>query len=455
MLHDCALSCFFEGEDIDLCARMFSVSNGIPFEQLDLAVFSKLVDIGTIDDVSSSPLFLESAKAAFRQSHHKAVQSETMRVFSTQGIVRPLVLPTKQELEHPSSKLNFKGFEGWQTASDHPFFSTCVLSKFLQFCVAPSGQLRFLCDMAEPKQAQIEIILARRLVQWNADVNARVPAVVSCIGTPPPPEYMLREQVVLMSRLLVMTIVGGGYGDDKINERIKYAESLVRNADRRGIHPFFASADIDDGDLYVWQGGATAYADFLLEQSDFCTVTKQTAVDISRIQNPTKKAAKRPVESARTNKKKAKRRPSETLHTQGCAQPNATCPRKYIVLRWQATIRQQIKLNRMHRMETAKHTVERMRREQVRGRAEATRTMRTEPPFSAKGPSGPAPKQASGREEMPTAADRAKRECRKAESLQRCDQHCLLQKEKEDLRISQIMQKLEALHTASLIQQGD
>lgn len=129
--------------------------------------------------------------------------------------------------------------------------------------------------------------------------------------------------------------------------------------------------------------------------------------------------------------------------------------RKDILLKWQHAIKKQIKLNQMDRLQTAKNILERARRDKVRMQAAAARSRRVEPPLSAAGPSGPAPKSNAGHKETPTAADRAKRESQKCESLQMCDAHRSHQKELERLRVRQNEEKLEALSIAERIQSGD
>jgi hypothetical protein len=214
MLQNGQLPMVFDTEDIYLCARTFAIDNGIPFDQLDLAVFENLVDLDNVADVFGSSLFCESAKTALRHSYHKAVETNIVRTFITQGIVqgivRHLVVPTKQELEHPLSQCSLDGADTdpqWKTMGDHPFASRCVSCKFLQFWVAPSGQLSFLCDLYDlPSEDKLDMSKTWRLIEWANDVKSRLPAIVSCVGVPPPPEDISREQVALMSKLLVVSM---------------------------------------------------------------------------------------------------------------------------------------------------------------------------------------------------------------------------------------------------------
>eukprot|EP00966_Prymnesium_polylepis_P043859 1016269-Prymnesium_polylepis.1 len=77
------------------------------------------------------------------------------------------------------------------------------------------------------------------------------------------------------------------------------------------------------------------------------------------------------------------------------------------------------------------------------------------PPRTADSQSGPAPKHASAHYEMPSVGDQAKRECHKAESIERSNEHRLRLQENESLRLAQAEQRLEMLRIASKIQNGD
>ena len=298
----------------------------------------------------------------------------------------------------------------------------------------------------------------QRLLDWTKECTRLSPSLVQFLGVPPPPEHMSPEMVVVMAKLLVLTMLGGTYGDDMVVERIKYGEDLVRKASLQGLHPFFARANIDDHDLYIFQQAANMYHIFLLEHPCFTRAAMQASLDIRRIQSASKKAHKKPigtsrgdkekpvVKAPRPNKKKAQRRESS------CKAP--ACANVYRLL-WQSAIRRQVKLNRRDREATAKNIVERVRREKVRAKANADKAARVEAPLSTKGPSGPAPKKSSVHKEAPTAADRAKCESQKCESLRACEAHAQLKKELESLRVAQNEKRLEALSIASSIQNGN
>jgi len=292
---------------------------------------------------------------------------------------------------------------------------------------------------------------ARRVTEWNHEVKTKMPALYELgNGVWPPPEDLSPELVDVLSKILVSALVGSTYGDDKIMERIQYQTDLVRHTDLPNFHPFFASTNIEEGDMYIWTVAAYVYSTYLMSQTGFQTKTSSVARDIFRIQHPPKKSVARPAASARTNKKKARHREAATPRFE----KDAPVFRAYARLRWKSAIRMQIKLNRMHRVQTAKNIVESMRRQKVRRAAEAAKAARAEAPFSVRGPSGPAPKHTSAHE-TPSVGDQAKRECRKAESIKRSNEHHLRLQEKESLRLAQAEQKLKALQIASQIQNGD
>jgi len=105
-------------------------------------------------------------------------------------------------------------------------------------------------------------------------------------------------------------------------------------------------------------------------------------------------------------------------------------------------------------VEKAKNIVDRMRRQEVRRAAEAAKAAHKEAPFLDRGPSGPATKHASAHYEIPSVGEQVKRECRKAESIERATEHRLRLQENESLRLAQAEQKIEALRIASQIQNG-
>lgn len=304
-----------------------------------------------------------------------------------------------------------------------------------------------LCEFAQEKKMW-------RNAEWQHEVKTKMPAAYAlCGGSFPLPEDLPPELVCVLSKVLVSVLVGSTYGEAKINKRIEYQTNLVRqaNLDLPSLHPFFASADIENGDMYIWICAANVYGEYLISHPDFQTMTSSVARDIYRIQHSSKESVARPASSARTNKKKARRR---VIAATPRSEQDAPAFRMYARLRWKSAIRMQIKLNRMHRVQTARNIVESMRRQKVRRAAEAASAARTEAPFSVKGPSGPAPKYASAYE-TPSVGDQAKRECRKAESIERSNEHRLWMQEKESLRVAQAKQKFEALCIASMIQNGD
>lgn len=291
----------------------------------------------------------------------------------------------------------------------------------------------------------------RRVTEWKHEVKTNMPTLYDMGGGLwPLPEDLSPELVDVLSKVLVSALVGSPYENAHIMERIQYSTNLVRHADLPDLHPFFASTDIEDGDMYIWSGAAHVYGTYLISQTGFQTKTSSVARDIFHIQHPRNKGVARPPASARTNKKKARHKEAATQRSE----QDAPAFRAYARLRWKSAIRMQIKLNRMHRMQTAKNIVESMRRQKVRRAAEAAKAARTEAPFSVRGPSGPAPKLASVHE-TPSVADQAKRQCHKAESTKRSNEHHLQLQENESLRLAQAEKKLEALRIASQIQNGD
>lgn len=109
-------------------------------------------------------------------------------------------------------------------------------------------------------------------------------------GFPPPPEHMCDEMIKVMSKLLLLTYVGLEYGEDcGVDDRITYGEDLVRSAfgapeKRRMLHPFFASCNLDDHDLYIFQAAATFYADFLLKHRLWTDVRKKELPILLKLQ---------------------------------------------------------------------------------------------------------------------------------------------------------------------------
>ncbi len=297
---------------------------------------------------------------------------------------------------------------------------------------------------------------ALRFVAWQNHLKTEIPTSYDLCGNPfPLPEDLPPEVVDVLSKVLVQVAFGSPYGNVKIHERIAYGENLVRNAnlDRPSLPPLFASADVDNGDMFVWTIAAHAYREHLMSQPGFLAKTRDVARDIFRIQHPEqcKERVARAASSARTNKKKARLKVAAATSR---AEHKAPMFRMCARLRWQSAIRMQIKLNRMHRVETAKNIVESMRRKKVRRAAEAAKAARAEAPFSVKGLSGPAPKCAFV-QQTPSVSDQAKRECQKAESVEKSKEHSRWLQEKESLRVAQAEEKLCALRIASLIQNGD
>ena len=165
------------------CARTFAEDNDVPFERLDLDVFLQLASIRTIADAKRSPLFQDSAKEALSKSMRNAFDTKDVRTFSTQGITRPLVKPSTDELTDPSARFDTRYVldrsANINTMGEHPFHAACVSDKFLQFWVAPDGGVRFLCDLYDlcmPDEAKSERDMLRRLfgtMQLEKEARAR------------------------------------------------------------------------------------------------------------------------------------------------------------------------------------------------------------------------------------------------------------------------------------------
>ena len=140
-----------EHAGMDLCAFTFCKDNGIPPERLNRDVFDTLVSLRTVRDLTESSLFHKSAKMSAANSLRNAFNANSVRTFCTQGILRPLVHPTADEVASSYARLDVSvpAFP-FKTMSELPFFSECVSAKFLQFWIAPGGDLRFLCDLSKP-----------------------------------------------------------------------------------------------------------------------------------------------------------------------------------------------------------------------------------------------------------------------------------------------------------------
>lgn len=146
-----------EGEDLEHCARVFSLDNGIPFERLNLSVFETLARLQSVADLIRCPLFYKTAKTAAIASLRNAFETKSIRVFSTQGILDKFVHPTQSEAESPLARLDTgKEILPSTTMGEHPFFSECVSGKFLQFWISPSGELRFLCDLLDDMPMKVK-----------------------------------------------------------------------------------------------------------------------------------------------------------------------------------------------------------------------------------------------------------------------------------------------------------
>lgn len=308
-----------------------------------------------------------------------------------------------------------------------------------------------------------------RITEWQQEVKIREPLFydLGC-GMWPLPEDLSPEVVDVLSKILAVCLVGRLYTDDNDGARTariafdcaerdglhckdnfnteeiyniitKYETDLVHNFHPLKLHPFFATGDMEIvGDhMYIWICAAYVYSTHVMSQTGFWETTFNVRADITHdirtcigtLEHPRKMNVAKPVVSARTN-------------------------RKMSMNRWKSAIRMQIKLNRMHRVETAKNIVESIRRQKVRRAAEAAKAARKEAPFSVRGASGPAPS-APKHAEMPSVGDQAKRECHKAESVERMNEHRLWLQEQESLRLTQAEQRLEALRIASQIQDGD
>lgn len=140
-----------EHDGMEQCAFVFCKDNGIPPERLNRDVFETLVGLRTVRDLTESPLFQRSAKMSATNSLRNAFAATSVRTFHTQGILRPLVHPTAQEMASSYARLDVSvSAFPFKTMGEHPFFSECVSNKFLQFWISPGGDLRFLCDLSDP-----------------------------------------------------------------------------------------------------------------------------------------------------------------------------------------------------------------------------------------------------------------------------------------------------------------
>ena len=140
-----------EEDGVDQCAYVFCIDNKIPIERLDIDVFETLVGLRTVRDFAKSTLFQKSAKESLYKTLQRAFATNSVCAYHTQGILRPLVRPSAEELASSYARFDVGAFSPpFKTMGAHPFFSECVANKFLQFWVSPGGDLRFLCNLSKP-----------------------------------------------------------------------------------------------------------------------------------------------------------------------------------------------------------------------------------------------------------------------------------------------------------------
>lgn len=161
----------WDHDDLESCARKFASDNGIPYERFNVSVFQDLVSLDTIEDVLRSSLFCKTTKQAALKCQRRANESDMVRTFLTQGILRPFVFPTEDEGESAYGRLDVRdSATGFQRMRDLPFFSECVSVKFLQFWVAPNGKVRFCSELAEnmSEECKRQFTMAKRLIEQHA-----------------------------------------------------------------------------------------------------------------------------------------------------------------------------------------------------------------------------------------------------------------------------------------------
>ena len=107
----------------ELAAEFVEANEGtFDLAQVDRKVLSALWQIGSVEDVQRSELFLDSAKQAVARSAGRANEMDAIRMLSTQGIAKHLVHPL------PSERTRVPG---------HPFEAKAVNEQFLAFEVFP------------------------------------------------------------------------------------------------------------------------------------------------------------------------------------------------------------------------------------------------------------------------------------------------------------------------------
>ena len=328
----------------ELAAEFVEANEGtFDLAQVDREVLSTLWQIGSVEDVQRSELFLDSAKQAVARSAGRANEMDAIRMLSTQGIAKHLVHPLPSErtrvpghpFEAKAVNEQFLAFEVFpqrpgetgqvlqfhlelQAARDVPGFTEAQVSSVTDALAAMQTQQEptsfgvgcrvTICGLrakpehngAQGKVRSHDASSGRNNVQLSEEsggvwlkvrsVNLRVAPALEVSG-------QQEFEVDVLLHVLAGCLHGKLWGDEAINERIEWSESWVRKAfdapSRRGaLSPRFACHGDEALDLDVWSAEAFSQSKALVAHPCFAAVSDEVLRALEKVVDQTRRESR-------------------------------------------------------------------------------------------------------------------------------------------------------------------
>lgn len=147
----------------------FAEELGAHPSRVDREVYAMLCNLRSVEDVIKSPLLTRSSKANLLKSYKRAQQSGACRMWSTQGLNRPVIVADDEEARTALAQIKVtSGPKRGLIIAETGLCAAATRNKWYQFCVAPSGT----CSFAGMREENVPDAVCAEMRAAAASINA-------------------------------------------------------------------------------------------------------------------------------------------------------------------------------------------------------------------------------------------------------------------------------------------